>query len=109
YALPIDLVETGIYYNRNLFERVGASPPRTWAEFMDIQRRLKAAGILPFLMTGAQPMRLQWLRAILLDQLWADRLPEMDVRTEQFGGFPGVDEGVRPRLRKGHLLAPQIG
>ena len=30
YALPIDLVETGIYYNRDLFDRAGVKPPRTW-------------------------------------------------------------------------------
>src|SRR5439155_22638503 len=28
----------------------------------------------------------------LLDQLWTDRLPLMDVRTSSQGGFPGVDQ-----------------
>ncbi len=92
YALPIDQVETAIYYNKDLFRKAGVEPPRTWAEFIAIQKRLKQAGIIPFLMTAQQDMRLSWARAILLDQLWADKLPRMDVRTTGAIGFPGVDD-----------------
>lgn len=91
YSLPIDQVETAIYYNIDLFERAGVRPPTTWAEWMEVHRRLAAAGIQPFLMTGAQPMRMIWARRILLDQLWADRLPEMDMRPASASGYPGVD------------------
>ncbi len=91
YSLPIDQVETCVFYNKELFQRVGAVPPKSWAEWMEIHRKLKAAGVLPFLMTGSQEMRYTWARRILNDQLWADRVPEMDVRQTEYG-FPGVDQ-----------------
>ncbi len=92
YSLPIDQVETCIFYNQDLFDQVGAKPPKTWGEWMEIHRKLQAAGIIPFLMTGAQEMRLTWARRILNDQLWEDLVPKMDVRTTEGWGFPGVDQ-----------------
>lgn len=102
YSLPIDQVETGIFYNKRLFARVGAHPPKTWREFIQIQQKLRAAGIHPFLMTVKEPMRLTWARRILLDQLFADLMPQMDIRSTGNIGFPGVDnqEFVRA-VRKG--------
>ena len=91
YALPIDQVETCIYYNQDLFDRIGARPPATWAEFIDLHRRFRAAGIHPFLMTGKEEMRYTWCRRVLLDQLYADLLPKMDVRSVDDFGYPGVD------------------
>ncbi|MBM3458185.1 MAG: extracellular solute-binding protein, partial [Armatimonadetes bacterium] len=92
YSLPIDQVETCIYYNQDLLDSVGAGPPRSWEEWMEIHRKLEAKGIIPFLMTGSQEMRFTWTRRILNDQLWADLVPKMDVRTTEGWGFPGVDQ-----------------
>lgn len=92
YALPIDQVETAIYYNKALFRQAGVQPPNTWAEFMAIQKRLQERGIIPFLMTAQLEMRLSWAQAILNDQLWGDKQALMDVRSTGAAGFPGVDE-----------------
>lgn len=91
YALPIDQVETGIYYNKDIFRKVGVKPPNTWAEFMAISKKIQEAGYIPFVCTGQVAMQLPWVYQILQDQLWTDKLPLMDVRQEQAGGFPGVD------------------
>ena len=48
YGLPIDLVATGIVYNKAIFAEAGVEPPTTWAEFVAIQEKLKAAGYVPF-------------------------------------------------------------
>jgi raffinose/stachyose/melibiose transport system permease protein len=92
YSLPIDLVETGIFYNKDLFDRAGAKVPTTWAEWMEVHRKLERIGVIPFEMTGGEEMRLSWARSILNDQLWADKLKEMDVRSEAAAGFTGVDK-----------------
>jgi raffinose/stachyose/melibiose transport system permease protein len=106
YSLPIDQVETAIFYNQDLFERAGVKPPKTWAEFIAIQERLRRAGIIPFEMTAGAEMVPSWARAVLLDQLWADRLPQMDVRRSSQGGFPGVDQQEFVRAcRKGIFSA----
>jgi raffinose/stachyose/melibiose transport system permease protein len=91
YALPIDQVTVGFYYNKELFRRAGVAPPETWAEFMAALARVRETGAIPMLMTGQQEMRLSWTRSVLLDQLWGDRIPRMDVRTPQEGGFAGVE------------------
>jgi ABC-type sugar transport system permease subunit/ABC-type glycerol-3-phosphate transport system substrate-binding protein len=91
FSLPIDQVETAIFYNKDIFKKVGIEPPKTWAEFLQIQEKLRAAGIIPFLMTVKEPMRLQWTQRILNDQLWYDQLPRLDTRTTRGIGFPGVD------------------
>ncbi len=43
YALPTRFMFTGLYFNRELFQRAGlpARPPKDWAELVDFSRRLK--------------------------------------------------------------------
>lgn len=36
-----------LYYNRPLFERLKLAPPTTWAQFEEVARRLRAAGVAP--------------------------------------------------------------
>lgn len=91
YVLPIDQVEAGIYYNKDIFRKVGVRPPRTWAEFMEISKKIKDAGYVPFLCNAQVTMQLSWVTAILQDQLWNDKRPLMDVRSVNAGGFPGID------------------
>ncbi len=43
----------GVYYNKDLFEQVGATVPSTWAEFMDVCAKLKDAGIAPMALDSA--------------------------------------------------------
>ncbi|MCX6378799.1 MAG: extracellular solute-binding protein [Armatimonadetes bacterium] len=107
YALPIDQVETAIYYNKDLFRQAGVQPPNTWAEFIALQKRLKKRGVLPFLMTAQLEMRLSWAQAILNDQLWGDKMPMMDVRATGSAGFAGVDEQEFIRAYKKGIFSLQ--
>lgn len=50
---------TAIIYNKDIFDEVGVEPPETWAEFMDIQQKIKDAGYTPFFQPMAGP--LGWL------------------------------------------------
>ncbi|MFI5060131.1 MAG: ABC transporter substrate-binding protein [Actinomycetales bacterium] len=39
----------GILYNQDLLNKVGfTAPPKTWAEFLDLSKKLKDAGVVPF-------------------------------------------------------------
>ena len=42
-----------VFYNKDIFNKVGVSVPNTWAEFQDVVKKLKAAGIKPIQMVGA--------------------------------------------------------
>jgi raffinose/stachyose/melibiose transport system substrate-binding protein len=42
-----------VFYNKDIFNKVGVSVPKTWAEFQDVVKKLNAAGIKPIQMVGA--------------------------------------------------------
>lgn len=88
YAIPIDQVEIGVFYNRDMFRACGIGddelPPRDWAHFLDIQRRIKQAGEHPFLMTAATRMRLEWTFSILCDMIYDEIWPEINQIDSRF-------------------------
>jgi len=48
YAVPIDVMNIQMIYNKNLFKQAGLDPdrpPQTWEEFIEAGRKLKEAGI----------------------------------------------------------------
>lgn len=107
YVIPFDQVGTAIFYNKDLFARAGIGEdelPATWAEFMEIHRRLDAAGIIPFCMTSGFNMRLGWAWRIMMDQLYDELIDQLDVRAETQGGFPGVDDQEFVRAYKKGLV-----
>ena len=54
YALPNNNTQPVlIYYNKEVFEKVGAQPPQTWDELMALIPTFKDAGYIPFAEAGA--------------------------------------------------------
>jgi raffinose/stachyose/melibiose transport system substrate-binding protein len=48
YGIPFTSGMVGFWYNKALFDKAGITePPATWAEFLDVVEKLKAAGITP--------------------------------------------------------------
>ncbi|WP_299167877.1 ABC transporter substrate-binding protein [uncultured Arthrobacter sp.] len=53
YALPYTGMQPVVmYYNKELFEQIGAEPPQTWDELMDLVPKFNEAGIAPFALGG---------------------------------------------------------
>jgi multiple sugar transport system substrate-binding protein len=53
YAAPTVYYSWGMFYRKDLFQKVGiASEPKTWDEFLDACKKLKAAGITPIAVGG---------------------------------------------------------
>lgn len=48
FMMPTNFTTWGFFYNKEVFERVGVTPPRTWDELMAAAAKLKAAGVIPF-------------------------------------------------------------
>ena len=42
-----------VFYNKDIFEEVGAKPPTTWAEFLDVAEKVKQAGYKPIQTCGS--------------------------------------------------------
>ncbi|MCL2747464.1 MAG: extracellular solute-binding protein [Oscillospiraceae bacterium] len=47
FAVPFAAVSHGVYYNKDIFADKGVSVPNTWAEFIDVCKTLKDAGVTP--------------------------------------------------------------
>jgi multiple sugar transport system substrate-binding protein len=47
WGVPYTYYQWGMYYRKDLFEKNGITPPKTWAEFTAACAKLKAAGIAP--------------------------------------------------------------
>lgn len=51
YGVPIDVNAIEIYYNKDLFKQAGLNPekpPKTWKQFIEAGKKLRAANIQPF-------------------------------------------------------------
>ncbi|AKL97766.1 ABC transporter substrate-binding protein [Endomicrobium proavitum] len=70
YAIPLDVTSLMIFYNKDLFTQAGLDPentPKTWPEFINAGKKLRAAGIQPFVsgfgegwLIGAFAQSYQW-------------------------------------------------
>ena len=69
YAVPLAQQTLQMYYNKDLFARNGLTPPTTWAQFMAVNSKLKAAGVVP-MAVGAKD---DWTLPILHQVLAAPR------------------------------------
>lgn len=50
YAVPSGITMLGTYYNKDTFKKYGLSEPKNWTEFLDVCKKLKAAGVQPIVM-----------------------------------------------------------
>jgi multiple sugar transport system substrate-binding protein len=48
WGVPYTYYQWGIYYRKDIFDKQGITPPKTWAELIAASAKLKAAGITPF-------------------------------------------------------------
>jgi ABC-type glycerol-3-phosphate transport system substrate-binding protein len=55
YMITADIVGTGQFYNVDMFNEVGVSPPKDWADFLVMQKKIQDAGHIPFSMSMEIP------------------------------------------------------
>lgn len=70
YALPNNNMQPVVlYYNKEVFEQIGAEPPETWDELMALVPTFNDAGIAPFALAGQSKWpNLMWL-SYLVDRV----------------------------------------
>ena len=83
YCLTFDMVETGIYYNKTLFAKLGLEVPETWVEFIAVMQKIQAhpndngSETVPLLVNiGAFN---DWTTDLFFDQFYHDLLPGIDL------------------------------
>ncbi|WP_422935262.1 extracellular solute-binding protein [Sinomonas sp. P47F7] len=67
YAIPNNNAQPVVlYFNKDLFAKIGAQPPKTWDELMALVPKFKAAGIAPFSLGGQSKWPdLMWLEYLV--------------------------------------------
>lgn len=89
-----------IFYNKDLFDKVGAKIPETWDEFMEACEMLKKDGITPFGFPNASKEDLSWLwfNNSVCSQLNPDMVEALDVSGNGYVELneiaKGFDEGT---------------
>jgi len=80
YCLSYDMVETGVFYNKDIFERLSLSVPKDWAEFLEVQKRLKEADYIPLLVPLWSIS--DWGVDLVFDQLYQPLRAGIDLRQD---------------------------
>jgi raffinose/stachyose/melibiose transport system substrate-binding protein len=82
YAMPCETVQPIVlYYNKKLFEQVGAQPPQSWGDIMALVPKFNAKGIAPFSLGGQS----RWTNMMWLEFLF-DRIGGSEVFQAVFDG-----------------------
>ncbi len=77
YCLSYDMVETGIFYNKDIFRKAGVEVPNTWEEMLAVMAKLEAFGVTP--MTMYVDSFNDWGTDLIFDQLYYSLLPGIDL------------------------------
>jgi len=80
YCISFDMVETGIFYNKDIFERLSLAPPKDWVEFDRLQTTLREAGYIPTLASLVAAS--DWGVDLVFDQLYYPILPGIDLKKD---------------------------
>ncbi|WP_308249746.1 extracellular solute-binding protein [Sphaerisporangium fuscum] len=82
YAMPCETVQPVVlFYNKKLFEQIGAQPPQSWGDIMDLVPKFNAKGIAPFSLGGQS----RWTNMMWLEFLF-DRIGGSEVFQAVFDG-----------------------
>jgi len=91
YCITYDLIETAIYYNKEIFKDLNLTPPKNWDEFEEIVKKNRKAGITP-LQTVVRTYS-DWGVDLILDQIYYNILPGIDL----------VKDPTREKYLEGYL------
>lgn len=82
YAMPCEAVQPIVlYYNKKIFEQVGAQPPQSWGDIMSLVSKFNSKGIAPFSLGGQS----RWTNMMWLEFLF-DRIGGPEVFQAIFNG-----------------------
>lgn len=108
YGFPYGVDYWPVWYNKQIFKRLGLSEPETWSEFIEVCKTLKAAGIAPILAS----IQYKWPAFIWFEELIVGEDPDLFVDLCH-GKVNYEDPGIRKAfeiwrdmIRKGYFSEP---
>jgi raffinose/stachyose/melibiose transport system substrate-binding protein len=84
YAMPVETTTPIVlYWNKRVFDKVGAQPPQSWGDIMDLVPKFNDQGIAPFSLGGQS----RWTNMMWLEFMF-DRIGGPEVFQSIFDGKP---------------------
>jgi len=83
YAVPLAQQTLQMFYNKDIFDKFGLTPPTTWAEFMTVNAKLKAQGVTPMAVGAKDAWTLPMLHQVLAAPRFGGSTFEKAVTTGQ--------------------------
>jgi raffinose/stachyose/melibiose transport system substrate-binding protein len=105
YGVPI-LTDAKLYfYNKDIFDKLGLEPPKTWDEFINVLKKLKESDIIPLGMGNKAP----WVASHYITSFNQQLVPA-DVLAKDYNPETGefTDPGYLEALKKLEELIPYI-
>lgn len=68
YAVPANFTAALVFYNTEIFEAAGVTPPTTFTEWLDVCEKIKAAGYTPIACSAGTPWCLSMVAGYLCDR-----------------------------------------
>lgn len=99
YILLASAIATGVAYNKADFQKAGiTSTPKSFSEWVDDMKKLKAVGIAPLMFTSGGQCDISWWARKMNSSFLAQDIPKIDVNHSQVvGGLDfavGVKKGI---------------
>ncbi len=84
YAMPVETTTPIVlFYNKSKFDEIGAEPPKSWGDILDLVPKFNEKGIAPFSLGGQS----RWTNMMWLEFLF-DRIGGSEVFQNIFDGKP---------------------
>jgi raffinose/stachyose/melibiose transport system substrate-binding protein len=84
WSLPISLVATSIFYNKDLLDSLSLEAPQDWESFMHVLRTIKEeTDVIPFLFDMSQTSNTSWSYRVFLSFLFEPLLPQIDLNEDE--------------------------
>ncbi len=94
YGIANELEMLGVFYNKKMFDQIGAEPPKTYDEFISLCKAFKEKGIQPLIMEDKD----QW-QGFHYESIWLNSFVGPDkVKQAVKGEIPWTSEGFGPAL-----------
>ena len=104
YGVPFGAISVAVVYNKNIFDKVGITVPKTWDEFLSNNDKLKEAGVIPLSFTGK--VWGDWWYRMALDQTMRDaKAEDFAAGNVKFtdAGFVDALKIVQDMWKRGHF------
>jgi raffinose/stachyose/melibiose transport system substrate-binding protein len=96
YSLAVEAFVIGYYYNKEMFEKAGITPAKTWDEFMSNNDKLLAKGFIPLsLGSGENSWTANLILAAMIATDSADGLKWMNTKYPTTYNVPAVTNSLK--------------